>query len=98
MTPNADAPAAAPKSPWTIARIQGALTSPVLIRRFLFDLAHAPETELMNVFAAWRQVAATIEVHASRPSVPEASAGPGHRPVASWGPATTPGSQDVPPA
>lgn len=50
---------------WTIARIQNALTSPVLIRRFLLDISHAPGHQVMNVFTAWQRVAATIEANAS---------------------------------
>jgi hypothetical protein len=50
---------------WTIARIQNTLTSPVLIRRFLLDISHAPDHQVMNVFTAWQRVAATIEANAS---------------------------------
>jgi hypothetical protein len=61
---------------WTIARIQHALTHPVMERRFLTDLAHAPEHEVMNVFAAWRDVAATIEHRATTTPAPTAPALP----------------------
>lgn len=60
------APSAAHK-PWTIARIQNTLTSPVLIHRFLLDLSHAPEDRVMEVFTAWQRVAATIEARAVDP-------------------------------
>lgn len=50
---------------WTIARIQTTLTSPVLVRRFLLDISHAPDHQVMNVFTAWQRVAATIEANAS---------------------------------
>jgi hypothetical protein len=57
---------AATHSLWTIARIQNTLTSPVLIRRFLLDISHAPGHQVMNVFTAWQGVAATIEANASQ--------------------------------
>jgi hypothetical protein len=63
MTPTGrqtDAPATT-HSLWTVARICRALNHPVLERRFLTDLTHAPEPEVMAVFTAWRKVAATIE-------------------------------------
>lgn len=66
MPPDAAVPPTTTHTLWTIARIQNVLTSPVLVRRFLLDLAHAPESEVMNVFTAWRRVAATIDAHASR--------------------------------
>lgn len=62
---NRPAPA---QAPWTIARIQNALTNQVLIRRFLLDLTHAPAHEVMNVFTAWQRVAATIEAGRSSPT------------------------------
>jgi hypothetical protein len=46
---------------WTVARICAALNHSVLERRFLIDLTHAPEPEVMSVFTAWRKVAATIQ-------------------------------------
>ncbi|WP_031512569.1 hypothetical protein [Streptomyces sp. NRRL F-5123] len=49
---------------WTVARICRALNHTVLERRFLTDLTHAPEPDVMSVFTAWRKVAATIEQHA----------------------------------
>jgi hypothetical protein len=49
---------------WTITRICRTLNHPVLERRFLTDLTHAPEPDVMSVFTAWRKVAATIEQHA----------------------------------
>ncbi|MFI0900806.1 hypothetical protein [Streptomyces sp. NPDC020983] len=76
MPSDAAAPIAATHSLWTIARIQDVLTSPVLVRRFLLDLAHAPEPEVMNVFTAWRRVAATIEAHAARSSASETVTAP----------------------
>lgn len=48
---------------WTITRICRTLNHPVLERRFLTDLTHAPEPDVMSVFTAWRKVAATIEQH-----------------------------------
>ena len=63
------APAAAATTPhhlWTIARIQNVLSSEVLIRRFLLDLTHAPEPRVMEVFTAWRRVAASIEAYATQ--------------------------------
>jgi hypothetical protein len=62
---------------WTIARIQHVLTSEVLIRRFLRDLTHAPEHEVMNVFTSWRHVAATIEVNtAAQQATPKTATAP----------------------
>ncbi len=49
------------RTTWTIARIQNALAGETLIRRFLLDLAHAPEHRVMEVFTAWRTVAASVE-------------------------------------
>jgi hypothetical protein len=49
---------------WTVAHICRALNHPTLERRFLTDLTHAPEPDVMSVFTAWRKVAATIEQHA----------------------------------
>ncbi|SHL69582.1 hypothetical protein [Actinacidiphila paucisporea] len=66
MTHPATTPPADQAAPWTIARIQNTLTNETLIRRFLLDLTHAPEPRVMEVFAAWQQVAATIEAHAAR--------------------------------
>jgi hypothetical protein len=66
MTPagrQTDASVAA-HSLWTVARICAVLNHPVLERRFLTDLTHAPEPEVMSVFTAWRNVAATIQHHA----------------------------------
>ncbi|MFF7192625.1 hypothetical protein ACFZAM_02755 [Streptomyces sp. NPDC008079] len=72
MTPGRPSTAApAAHSLWTIARIQNTLSNEVLIRRFLLDLTHAPEHEVMNVFTAWQKVAAAIEQHS-----PEAPALP----------------------
>lgn len=51
------------RNPWTIARIQNALAGETLVRRFLLDLTHAPEHRVMEVFTAWRTVAAGIEAH-----------------------------------
>ncbi|MFI0943844.1 hypothetical protein [Streptomyces sp. NPDC021020] len=62
-----------PHSLWTIARIHDALASPVMVRRFLLDLTHAPEHEVMNVFAAWQRIAAANEISAS-PDDPTARA------------------------
>jgi hypothetical protein len=76
MPPDAAAPTPVTHNLWTIARIQDVLTSPVLVRRFLLDMAHAPEPEVMNVFTAWRRVAATIEAHASRSTAPEMRTAP----------------------
>jgi hypothetical protein len=76
MPREAAAPPTATHTLWTIARIQNVLTSPVLVRRFLLDLAHAPESEVMNVFTAWRRVAATIEAHASRSATSETLTAP----------------------
>ncbi len=76
MSGAAPAPTASPSasgvahSLWTIARIQHALTHPVMERRFLTDLAHAPEHEVMNVFAAWRDVASAIEHRATTTPAP----------------------------
>lgn len=66
---------------WTIARIQNTLTSPVLIRRFLLDISHAPGHQVMNVFTAWQRVAATIETNASGGTTTAGHGGPstGHR-------------------
>ncbi|MBD0739058.1 hypothetical protein [Streptomyces sp. CBMA29] len=59
---------------WTIARIQNTLSNEVLIRRFLLDLTHAPEHEVMNVFTAWQKVAAAIEHHSlEAPALPASS-------------------------
>ncbi|WP_225850938.1 hypothetical protein [Streptomyces sp. HPF1205] len=63
MTPQPPATRTTEPNPWTIARIHDTLTSPVLIRHFLLDLTHAPAHEVMNVFAAWQRVAATIEAN-----------------------------------
>jgi hypothetical protein len=49
---------------WTVARICRTLNHSALERRFLQDLTHAPEPDVMSVFTAWRKVAATIEQHA----------------------------------
>ncbi|MFF7158643.1 hypothetical protein [Streptomyces sp. NPDC008139] len=76
MTPGRPSTAApSTHSPWTIARIQQTLSSEVMIRRFLLDLTHAPEHEVMNVFTAWQKVAAAIEQHALK-AAPEAPALP----------------------
>ncbi|MGW5355310.1 hypothetical protein ACWERV_32925 [Streptomyces sp. NPDC004031] len=66
MTPPTPATGEPPSthSLWTVARICRALNHTVLERRFLTDLTHAPEPEVMSVFTAWRKVAATIEQHA----------------------------------
>jgi hypothetical protein len=61
-SPHADASVTA-HSLWTITRICRTLNHPVLERRFLTDLTHAPEPDVMSVFTAWRKVAATIEQH-----------------------------------
>ena len=58
------APQPTTPNPWTIARIQNALTNPVLIRRFLLDISHAPGNRVMEVFTAWQCVAANIEANA----------------------------------
>jgi hypothetical protein len=71
MSPVPVAPPAVTHNLWTIARIQDALTSRVLVRRFLLDLTHAPEHEVMNVFIAWRRIAATIENRDPQPPTPE---------------------------
>ncbi|WP_333768671.1 hypothetical protein [Streptomyces sp. IBSBF 2435] len=60
---------------WTIARICQAL-SPLLERRFLLDLTHAPAHEVMNVFTAWQNVAATAEKRSSADATPVATALP----------------------
>lgn len=65
MTANPTTNQSAAHRVWTIARIQNTLTSPVLIRRFLLDISHAPDHQVMNVFTAWQRVAATIEANAS---------------------------------
>ena len=59
------------RHPWTIARIQNALAGETLIRRFLLDLAHAPEHRVMEVFTAWRNVAATIEANSAQQHSPK---------------------------
>lgn len=65
MSPAPRSNAAPPtRSLWTIARICQAL-SPLLERRFLLDLTHAPAHEVMNVFTAWQNVAATAEKRSS---------------------------------
>lgn len=61
---------------WTIARICRTLNHPVLERRFLQDLTHAPEPEVMKVFTAWQTVATTIERRAAAGTVLEALALP----------------------
>lgn len=48
-------------NPWTIARIHNTLTSPVMARRFLLDITHAPAHQITSVFTAWQRVAASIE-------------------------------------
>lgn len=64
-----------PHSLWTIARIHDALISPVMVRRFLLDLTHAPEHEVMNVFAAWQRIAAANENSTSSPPALETFSG-----------------------
>lgn len=66
MTSDPGTAVSAEGAPWTIARIQNTLSAEVVIRRFLMDLAHAPEHRVMEVFAAWRSVAATIEANAAQ--------------------------------
>jgi hypothetical protein len=78
VTQNPDAPPADAHSLWTIARIHNTLTSPTMTRRFLDDLVHAPEHEVMNVFAAWRRVAATADAGVFQ--VPKSLGAPGCRP------------------
>ena len=60
MTTNAQPGPAAAHTLWTIARIQHAL-SPLMARRFLLDITHAPAHQVMNVFTAWQGIAATNE-------------------------------------
>ena len=71
MTSHPPATPTAGPAPWTIARIQQALTNEALIRRFLLDLTHAPEHRVMEVFTAWQRVAATIEANASASPSPD---------------------------
>ena len=68
MTANPQPTQPATDSLWTIARIHEALPGPVMIRRFLLDITHAPEHQVMNVFAAWQRVAATIEASTAGPT------------------------------
>jgi hypothetical protein len=68
--PHADASVTA-HNLWTITRICRTLNHSALERRFLQDLTHAPEPDVMSVFTAWRKVAATIEQHAQRPRSPQ---------------------------
>jgi len=75
---------------WTIARIHDTLPGPAMIRRFLLDITHAPEHQVMNVFAAWQRVAATIEAIAAGP-ISHQQARPTDD-LPSWAPATDRGS------
>jgi hypothetical protein len=61
MTTNPHPDTATAHSLWTIARIHNTLTSPVMARRFLLDITHAPAHQITGVFTAWQRVAAGIE-------------------------------------
>jgi len=86
MNPDPQAPPAVTHSLWTIARIHNTLTGPTLTRRFLLDLMHAPEHQVMNVFRAWQRVAASIEASAQQAQESRSDAtngtSPGHPPTA----------------
>ena len=88
MTHDPTPPGPAGPAPWTIARIQNTLSAEVVIRRFLLDLIHAPEHRVMEVFAAWQNVAATIEANAAQQLTAEKTGLPGNpqdSPAASTG-------------
>lgn len=58
------------ETPWTIARVQHALTNETMIRRFLLDLTHAPAHRIMEVFTSWQDVAAKIEANTTGQRTP----------------------------
>lgn len=72
------------EQPWTIERIRDALGAPSLVQRFLAEINRAPAHELLNVFAKWQRIAATMQASFAEADEILAAEARGEEPPGEW--------------